>query len=191
MAKYRKLPVVIDAVQFDPHSQPWPDGVIPWVANKPRDMSWGYIQTLEGKMHVIAGDWIITGVKGEKYPCKDDIFKATYEPVENERTAAIDEVDNHAQPASDNALREALAEYAHTAWSGWMRYMFNNCGGEVDSKLLSTGAAIIPQWAVERWQRQMNTPYANLPESEKESDRADADKMLEILSQFKPIEEQP
>lgn len=109
----------------------------------------------------------------------------------NERTAAIDEVDNHAQPASDNALREALAEYAHTAWSGWMRYMFNNCGGEVDSKLLSTGAAIIPQWAVERWQRQMNTPYANLPESEKESDRADADKMLEILSQFKPIEEQP
>jgi len=44
-------------------------------------MSWGYIETLEGNHHVIAGDWIITGVKGEKYPCKDEIFKATYEPV--------------------------------------------------------------------------------------------------------------
>jgi len=46
-------------------------------------MSWGYIDTLEGKMHVIAGDWIITGIKGEKYNCKDDIFRATYEAVED------------------------------------------------------------------------------------------------------------
>lgn len=83
MAKYRKKPVVIEATQFDPQSHPWPDGVIPWPEDglQPRDMSWGYIDTLEGKMHVIAGDWIITGVKGEKYPCKPDIFEATYEPV--------------------------------------------------------------------------------------------------------------
>lgn len=43
---------------------------------------WGYIETLEGKMEVNVGDWIIKGVKGEFYPCKDDIFRATYEPVE-------------------------------------------------------------------------------------------------------------
>jgi hypothetical protein len=37
--------------------------------------------TLEGPLHVSNRDWIITGVKGEKYPCKPDIFEATYEPV--------------------------------------------------------------------------------------------------------------
>jgi len=40
------------------------------------------IPTLEGKMVVKPGDWVITGVKGERYPCKPDIFEATYEPVE-------------------------------------------------------------------------------------------------------------
>jgi hypothetical protein len=42
----------------------------------------GWIKTLEGTMNVIPGDWIITGVQGEKYPCKDEIFRATYEPAE-------------------------------------------------------------------------------------------------------------
>jgi len=39
------------------------------------------IYTLEGKMNADIGDWIITGVKGERYPCKPDIFEATYEVV--------------------------------------------------------------------------------------------------------------
>ena len=42
----------------------------------------GWIDTLEGGHIVCPGDWIITGVKGENYPCKPDIFAATYEPVE-------------------------------------------------------------------------------------------------------------
>lgn len=42
------------------------------------------INTLEGTMTAEPGDWIITGVKGERYPCKDDIFRATYEPAEQE-----------------------------------------------------------------------------------------------------------
>lgn len=41
-----------------------------------------YIETLEGRMEVTPSDWIITGVKGEKYPCKPDIFEQTYEPAE-------------------------------------------------------------------------------------------------------------
>ena len=41
----------------------------------------GWIDTLEGGHTVCPGDWIITGVKGEHYPCKPDIFEATYEPV--------------------------------------------------------------------------------------------------------------
>lgn len=42
----------------------------------------GWIDTLEGGHVVCPGDWIITGVKGERYPCKPDIFAQTYEPVE-------------------------------------------------------------------------------------------------------------
>lgn len=40
-----------------------------------------YIETLEGKMRADIGDWIIKGVQGEFYPCKPNIFEATYEPV--------------------------------------------------------------------------------------------------------------
>jgi hypothetical protein len=69
--KYRKKPVVIEATQWFKH------GDHPSVIEK--DSSEGYIQTLEGIMRVIPGDYIITGVKGEMYPCKPDIFEATYE----------------------------------------------------------------------------------------------------------------
>ena len=58
--KFQKKPVIIDAYQTD------------------KDV---YIDTLEGVMHASPGDWIITGVNGEKYPCKPDIFEKTYEKV--------------------------------------------------------------------------------------------------------------
>lgn len=58
--KYRKKPVVIEAYQTD----------------KELD-----IETLEGTMHASVGDYIITGVRGEQYPCKPDIFEQTYEPA--------------------------------------------------------------------------------------------------------------
>ncbi len=77
---------------------------------------------------------------------------------------------------------ERLAEYAHRAWSGWMKYMFDKSipykPGNVQAE---EGALIIPKWAVERWTRQMNTKYEDLPESEKASDRKEADEMLAIM----------
>jgi hypothetical protein len=86
MAKYRKKPVVIEATQLIA-GLPLPDGV-----------NWGYpkadgdltphplddqfwVQTLEGPLVASRGDWIVTGIKGERYPVKPDIFAATYEPV--------------------------------------------------------------------------------------------------------------
>ena len=72
--------------------------------------------------------------------------------------------------------KEKLAEYAHDAWSGWMKYMFSKC------EKLEGGAVIIPKASVERWERQMNTKYEDLPEEEKHSDRAEADKMLDIFN---------
>jgi hypothetical protein len=85
----------------------------------------------------------------------------------------------------EDALREALAAYAHEAWSGWMRYLFSKCDTHTPRNavgmLLDVPVTTIPRWAVERWERQMNTPYADLPEEEKESDRAQADKILDIV----------
>lgn len=72
-------------------------------------------------------------------------------------------------------VREQLAAYAHEAWSGWMRYLFEKSRETVD------GSVVIPPWAVARWTRQAATPYADLPENEKESDRDEADKMLAIV----------
>lgn len=76
---------------------------------------------------------------------------------------------------SKEEVREALADYAHAAWSGWMKYMFEKTATTKD------GYEQIPDLLVVRWKRQMNTPYAELPENEKESDRAEADKMLNII----------
>lgn len=71
--KFRKKPVVIEATQWFKH------GDHPAVGYNGQEK--GVIQTLEGPMTVCLGDWIITGVKGEHYPCKPDIFEQTYERV--------------------------------------------------------------------------------------------------------------
>jgi len=61
--KYRKKPVVIEAVRLKARIE---------------------IKTLEGTMTGEPGDWLITGVEGEQYPCRDSVFRATYEPVDDE-----------------------------------------------------------------------------------------------------------
>lgn len=87
--KFRKKPVVIEATQW------WKDGDHPAVVSPPAyqsvggyevlvdaDSTKGWVPTLEGGHVVTPGDWIITGVHGEHYPCKPDIFEKTYEPAE-------------------------------------------------------------------------------------------------------------
>ncbi|MDL5048679.1 hypothetical protein QQ054_21945 [Oscillatoria amoena NRMC-F 0135] len=78
--KYRKKPVVIEAIRyFGGNSKE----IKKFVGTKWEEtVTEVGIQTLEGFMRVTIGDWIIKGVKGEFYPCKPDIFEATYEPVE-------------------------------------------------------------------------------------------------------------
>jgi len=74
---------------------------------------------------------------------------------------------------SDN-IREQLADYAHDAWSGWMRYLFDNWN----------------QTNIDRWRRQMTTPYAELSEKEKESDRKEADRIMEIVNKELKLEQE-
>lgn len=86
MPKFRKKPVVIDAVQFNGHNFfeisafiGHGDDVMNNLELKSTDLP--IIETLEGNMTVSIADWVIKGVKGEFYPCKPDIFEATYESV--------------------------------------------------------------------------------------------------------------
>ena len=89
MAWFRKKPVVVEAQRLgdkwlvDSFWQDVVDRRIVLHTNKVNDMTIGYaeIHTLEGVMRAEVGDWIIRGVRGELYPCKPDIFEATYEAV--------------------------------------------------------------------------------------------------------------
>jgi len=84
--RYRKKPVVIEAVQWNNRKIVCPPGPL-WFEEAERrgDIQLAgvtlYIKTLEGEMKAEPGDWIIRGIKGELYPCKPDIFEATYEAV--------------------------------------------------------------------------------------------------------------
>ncbi len=82
--KYRKKPVVIEAMQWDGSIQS-ADQIEDW--SQHATYCYGippaiYVNTLEGEMRANPQDFIIRGVKGEFYPCKPDIFAATYEPAE-------------------------------------------------------------------------------------------------------------
>jgi len=90
VSRWRKKPVVIEAMRVPPKwdgkDVPYALGVLTaWLG---AGGSWEMgddggidIKTLEGVMHANPGDWVIRGVKGELYPCKPDIFEATYEPA--------------------------------------------------------------------------------------------------------------
>lgn len=101
MPRFRKKPVEIEAMQWDGSEEVQAQIVSwPWkVGDSPgRIQGWfdggGYhlvVYTLEGAMRVNPGDWIIRGVQGEFYPCKPDIFEATYEPVEGDAEPAAAE----------------------------------------------------------------------------------------------------
>lgn len=99
--KYRKKPIIIEAYQTDVELD---------------------IETLEGIMHASVGDYIITGINGEKYPCKPDIFEKTYELVEEnnyetskelkalERIKKVQEVADYMEKETD-IIETALKDY--------------------------------------------------------------------------------
>lgn len=82
--KFRKKPIVIEATQwFKPGDHPQVrEYLVYGSCGVCHGSGHGWVGTLEGDMMVSEGDWIITGVKGEVYPCKPDIFDLTYEKVE-------------------------------------------------------------------------------------------------------------
>jgi hypothetical protein len=93
---YRKKPVVVETMQWD-GAVSTATAIIDWVlahGGTARYRNEGTfsalrIDTLEGTMTAVPGDWIIKGVQGEFYPCKPDIFAATYELVTDAATAEV------------------------------------------------------------------------------------------------------
>lgn len=114
--KYRKKPVVIDAIQWDGKNTVAvclfmgrlpPQGILEKLE----------IDTLEGKMSASPGDWIIEGVNGEFYPCKPDIFEKTYEEAgvgfqkeEGEFCPVYSISDKKLAPASKVILRSPVGD---------------------------------------------------------------------------------
>lgn len=85
MAKFRKKPVTVDAVQFTQEmldcAIAWPRGVFARKTSSIKIPEVPVCYTKEGMLDVSIGDWIISGIKGETYPCKPDIFEATYDAI--------------------------------------------------------------------------------------------------------------
>lgn len=78
--KYRKLPVEIEAVQFNTAEDIKsfiPEDILIYKSSE----DYFYIKTLEGEMLILPKDYVIKGIKGEFYPCKEDIFLQTYEQI--------------------------------------------------------------------------------------------------------------
>ena len=76
-------------------------------------------------------------------------------------------------------MRESLAAQVHIMWAGWMQYLFSK------SVINKDGTATIPEWAVTRWTRQVNTDYDTLSEEEKDNDRKEADDIIDVLQSLR------
>ena len=79
---------------------------------------------------------------------------------------------------SEHELIEALADKEHAGWAQWMNYLFSVCEKESD------GSVTIPAALVEGWQRQIDTPYVQLSEQEKQSDRNQVAHILPIIATY-------
>ncbi len=80
----------------------------------------------------------------------------------------------------ETELVEALADKEHASWARWMHYLFTRCYETYD------GNYVIPRELVDRWRRQKNTPYAELSEQEKQSDRDEVAYILPIIKEYCP-----
>lgn len=107
MQSFRKKPVVIEAIRLTQETWEeiaWLPGVFVMTAGPAYEIApvgtvlGAEIRTLEGKMWAEPGDWIIRGVRGELYPCKPDIFAATYEAVADDSSPNLTFYEVIAQP---------------------------------------------------------------------------------------------
>lgn len=135
--QYRKKPAVIEAVQWDGRRLSHVPGWLSKAINTHPGEIGGvfrvgeqiHVFTLEGTMIATPGDWIIRGVKGELYPCKPDIFAATYEPAAHPSRGVVDD-----WTAADNGDydRSIHANPSAEAWADFFVATFPGLAGKHD-----------------------------------------------------------
>jgi hypothetical protein len=144
--KFRKKPVVIEATQW------FKDGDHPAVKVWNKDghvypNGTPLIDTLEGELRVSPGDWIITGVKGEHYPCKPDIFEATYEtaggdaPPKARIVGGVAMADQFDFGLAIHALKNG-ERVARRGWNGKGMWLAYTPGSEVLREHVKPGHAL-------------------------------------------------
>jgi len=125
--QFKKKPVVIEAVQWrkgdapQPRMNPYGGSVL---EQFPQYEGFYFIETLEGNHHVSDGDWIITGIKGEHYPCKPDIFAASYDAVAGASAGFVNGCFGDAI-----AHLKAGGRVARAGWNGKGMWLSLSCDG--------------------------------------------------------------
>jgi hypothetical protein len=106
------------------------------------------VQTLEGDMRADPGDWIIRGVAGELYPCKPDIFDATYEPVNETLEGEQDDADRFSGVPSENLVGAAEAELGRYIYRRIEALMVAEAGTPEATELsyLAKVAEVVEEW---------------------------------------------
>jgi hypothetical protein len=85
---------------------------------------------------------------------------------------------------TEQELIEALADKEHASWARWMAYLFANCLDVGDYDVAGYQSYVIPRELVARWKRQIVTPYTDLSEREKQSDRDEVAHILPIVEEY-------
>lgn len=138
--KYRKRPVVIEAVQWvpgimaDPNRPAWLNTALANGKIFGKNQQ-NFCKTLEGNMEIRNGDYVIQGVKGEIYPCKPDIFAMTYEPEPSpseSKCKTIEEIvceylQDEDEVDGDKSIKDIVEEYMEL---NEMQYLFSGPDGE-------------------------------------------------------------
>lgn len=163
VSSYRKKPVVIQATQWFKMGDHAAVRMIGDTRREARQSPSPAIETLEGPHYVTPGDWIITGIKGEFYPCKPDIFAATYEPAHArvERSPTIPDgwrlVPREATENMLNAYRRAYDEamsvgnrwYWRQAWDAMIEAA-PGYKGAISADVAPKRQRREPYWFIER-----------------------------------------
>lgn len=82
---------------------------------------------------------------------------------------------------NEQELIERLADKEHASWARWMTYLFSQCEKQED------GSLRIPSALVKHWQQEIDTPYSELPERYKQSDRNEVAHILPIIAEFAQV----
>jgi hypothetical protein len=134
MAKYKSKAngsIVLEAVQFNPGIQPWPERVKPWGEIVPRDMSFGYLD-VPSRTHVFALDWIAEDDEGIIHVYRDAVFRANFEPYAEQFDAVahpqpelelIDRVTKLQVACSEENIRRIVREEIEKWWKQQMTWL--------------------------------------------------------------------